>query len=74
MHTAVTNQFFIKMLITAGLLFTPIVFGKESSNKKWVCRTWQWEGSVYNRKVYCVEWVKRDCSNRLYKDICKYGG
>lgn len=75
MYNAVSKRFFIKALITAILLFTPTVFSKETVKfEKWICRTWQWEGSIYNRKAYCVEWVKRDCTNRLYKDICKYGG
>ena len=65
----------IKGLLVAGLLFTPIVFGKPiTKDEKWVCSQWQWSGDVYNRKVYCVQWVKRDCSTQMYKDMCKYGG
>ncbi len=35
------------------------------------CVRWRWTGDVFERKVYCVEWVKKDCSQRLYKEICK---
>jgi|688.fasta_scaffold14216_4 hypothetical protein len=35
------------------------------------CVRWIWSGDVYARKVTCVEWRKKDCSNRLYKEICK---
>jgi hypothetical protein len=73
MLNTTNSQLLIKGLLVIGLLFTPIVFDKPTT-EKWVCHTWQWSGSVYNRKVYCVQWVKRDCSVRLYKDICKYGG
>jgi len=49
----------IKVLLVAGLLFTPIVFGKPiTKDEKWVCTQWQWSGDVYNRKVYCIQWVK----------------
>ena len=35
------------------------------------CVRWRWTGDVFERKVYCVEWIKKDCSQRLYKEICK---
>jgi hypothetical protein len=35
------------------------------------CVRWGWSGDVYERKVYCLEWVKKDCSQRLHKEICK---
>lgn len=35
------------------------------------CVRWRWTGDVFERKVYCIEWVKKDCSNRLHKEICK---
>ena len=46
---------------------------KTDKNETWICVRWQWTGDVYNRAVYCLEWKKKDCSNRLYKDICKLG-
>ena len=35
------------------------------------CVRWTWSGDVYSRKVTCLEWRKKDCSNRLHKEICK---
>lgn len=35
------------------------------------CVRWKWTGDVFERKVYCIEWIKKDCSNRLHKEICK---
>jgi hypothetical protein len=35
------------------------------------CVRWRWTGDVFNRKVYCVEWRVKDCSNRLYKELCE---
>ena len=35
------------------------------------CARWMWTGDVFDRKVYCVQWVIKDCSNRLHKEICK---
>lgn len=39
-----------------------------------VCVRWQWVETALEQKVKCVEWATRDCSNRLYPDICKRGG
>ena len=39
-----------------------------------VCVRWQWVDTALEQKVKCVEWATRDCSNRLYPDICKRGG
>ena len=47
---------------------------KPNSNIVWVCVRWQSIGDVYNRTVYCLEWKKKDCSDRLYPEICKHGG
>ena len=35
------------------------------------CVRWTWSGDVYSRKVTYLEWRKKDCSNRLHKEICK---
>lgn len=37
------------------------------------CVRWGWVGDFYNRKVVCLEWRKKDCSNRLHKEICRLG-
>jgi hypothetical protein len=58
------------------LLLTVLAGSAEQTIDKdapWICVRWQWTGDVYNRTVYCLEWKKKDCSNRLYKDICKLG-
>jgi hypothetical protein len=39
-----------------------------------VCVRWQWAETALEQKVRCVEWAIRDCSNRLYPEICKRGG
>ena len=39
-----------------------------------VCVRWQWVETALEQKVKCIEWATRDCSNRLYPDICKRGG
>ena len=46
---------------------------KLKPNEARVCARWMWTGDVFERKVYCVEWVVKDCANRLYVDICKRG-
>ena len=58
------------MFITAS---AEIKESPKKSDEVWVCGRWTWTGDVFNRKVYCLEWAKKDCSNRLHKDICKLG-
>lgn len=63
-------------LLAISLLFFVMVGSAEQKTDKdetWICIRWQWTGNVYEQKVYCLEWKKKDCSNRLYKDICKLG-
>jgi hypothetical protein len=43
-------------------------------DEAWVCVKWQRASSAIDSKVNCVEWAKKDCSNRLYPEICKKGG
>lgn len=43
-------------------------------NEVRVCTRWTWVGDVYNRKLMCLEWTVKDCSNRLHQEICKAGG
>lgn len=38
-----------------------------------ICQRWQWFGPAYEGRLVCIEWVKKDCSQRLYKEICKLG-
>lgn len=39
-----------------------------------VCVRWKWVSTAIDGKVQCVEWATKDCSNRLYKEICKLSG
>lgn len=61
------------------LLSTVIVASEETSNglKKdevWICVRWQWANIAQEQKVNCVAWAKKDCSNRLHKELCRLGG
>ena len=58
------------MFITAS---AEIKESPKKSDEVWVCGRWTWTGDVFNRKVYCLEWAKKDCSQRLHKEICKRG-
>ena len=39
----------------------------------WVCDRWRWIGAPIEGNVVCINWVKKDCSDRLHKEICKLG-
>jgi hypothetical protein len=70
---------FIKLFATLLLVFTMVVSSEQTSNglKKdevWLCVRWKWTGAPLEGKTNCVEWAKKDCSNRLYPEICKRGG
>jgi hypothetical protein len=39
-----------------------------------ICIRWKWLNTPQEGKVNCIEWAKKDCSNRLYPEICKLGG
>jgi hypothetical protein len=78
---AVASYRLVKFLsiILCLIILTASAEIKENSKKPelsevWVCGRWTWTGDVFNRKVYCLEWAKKDCSNRLHKEICKHGG
>ena len=41
-------------------------------NEVWVCSRWTWTSQdMYVRNATCVLWTKKDCSDRLHKEICK---
>jgi len=70
---------FIKLLASLLLLLTMVVSSEENSNglKKdevWLCVRWQWKNTPFEGKTNCIEWAKKDCSNRMYPEICKRGG
>lgn len=44
-------------------LLLVLALTKEPDIKKWPeweCVRWTWSGDVYNRKVICLEWRKRE--------------
>jgi len=43
-------------------------------NEVWICVKWQWSNSPFEGRVTCVEWAKKDCSGRMYPEICKLSG
>lgn len=69
----------IKWPVILILLSTVLVTSEETSNElkkdeAWVCVRWQWVYTALEQKVNCVEWAIKDCSNRLYPELCKRGG
>jgi hypothetical protein len=42
------------------LLLFIIVVVVPSSAAQWECVRWSWTGDVYNRKVVCLEWQKKE--------------
>jgi hypothetical protein len=59
------------LLITLCLFYVSQALSKQKEPPVYECIRWTWFGDVYNRKVVCLEWKEKDCSNRLYKNICK---
>lgn len=63
----------IIIVLLCGIIL--IVLAKEpNKDEVLVCVRWRWTGDVFERKVYCVEWEKKDCSKRLHKEICNLEG
>lgn len=61
----------VEVLLTAILLTQkPVPNPEPNRPESYRCVKWTWQGDVYERKVYCLEWVKKDCSKRLHKEIC----
>ena len=67
-----------KWIIFSMVLSTILVASSDQAPLKkdevWKCVRWQWAGAPGQSQVNCVEWAKRDCSTRLYPDICKLSG
>ena len=68
----------IKWLVVAWLSIM-VVASEENAHKLkkdevWVCVRWLWAGAPADGRVTCAEWAKKDCSNRLYPEVCKKGG
>ena len=52
----------------------PVVQTNDDKLKKdqvMICQRWRWTGPAHEGQVVCVEWVNKDCSQRLHKEICK---
>lgn len=61
----------ISAIITMLAVSTPAQSNQLKQDDGLRCVRWTWTGDVFNRKVICLEWVKKDCSHRLHKEICK---
>jgi hypothetical protein len=63
---------FIKLIVFIICLIILNASAEKTKKDELVkCVRWGWTGDVFERKVYCIEWIKKDCSNRLHKEICK---
>jgi hypothetical protein len=67
----VTNRSIKLIVFIICLMILSAGAEKTKKDETLKCVRWRWTGDVYERKVYCIEWVKKDCSNRLHKEICK---
>lgn len=64
---------FIVLLLVFSFFTISAVSKQDSILKKdeiWKCVRWTWT-SQEQKTVTCLEWIKEDCSKRLYKEICK---
>lgn len=69
----------LKWVVVVVLLSTVLVASEETAtsakkDQAVVCVRWQWVNTAQEPKVNCVAWEKRDCTNRLHKEICRLGG
>lgn len=47
----------MKYVLLVLVIFTPTTY---SSSDKKECIRWSWTGDVYERKVVCLEWRKKE--------------
>jgi hypothetical protein len=72
----------LTVVVMASLMLSSSIESQQSSvqsiplkkDEAWICVRWQWVYTALEQKVNCVEWAKKDCSNRLYPELCKRGG
>ena len=57
-----------------NIMITAIFLVFQLTAVQYECVRWRWTGDVFDRKVYCVEWRVKDCSNRLHKELCEKSG
>jgi len=67
----VTNSFVKPIVFILCLIILSAGAEKTKKDETLKCVRWGWTGDVFERKVYCIEWAKKDCSHRLHKEICK---
>ena len=47
---------------------------KLKPDEAWVCTAWRGSADLsQNSPSVCIKWTKKDCSQRLHKEICKRG-
>ena len=47
---------------------------KLKPDEAWVCTAWRGSADPsQNSPPVCIKWTKKDCSQRLHKEICKRG-
>jgi hypothetical protein len=51
----------ILMLLLIIVAYFPLAEAAQSA--QWECVRWSWTGDVYNRKVVCLEWRKKEERN-----------
>ena len=51
------------ILFLSLVLLIPAI--SEEKKDKYECRSWKWTGDVYERKVVCIEWRKKENFNLL---------
>jgi len=66
-----TNRSIKLIVFIICLMILTVSAEKTKKDETLKCVRWRWIGDVYERKVYCIEWAKKDCSQRLHKEICK---
>lgn len=70
-------QILTPSILIAVLSVSILTASSDQGSKKdevQVCVRWRWASTALEGKVECIEWAKKDCSNRMYKEICKLSG
>lgn len=67
----------LRWLVVLLLAITLSEAGQEEKLKPdevWVCTAWRGSADPsQNSPTVCIKWTKKDCSQRMYKQICKRG-
>lgn len=54
-------------MILSGIILASLIIVKPG----YECTRWSWTSDGYTKQVICLEQRKKDCSNKLYPEICK---